>query len=102
MGKDVEESAIVGLIAPASDFAPEATRRLRLGVDGEPRQDAALGDMIWSPAEPIASLSTCYHLMPGDLLFTGTPAGVCPIGPGAGLHGKIDGLDPIHVTLGGE
>lgn len=102
MGKDVEESAVVGLIAPASDFTPDATRRLRLSVDGERRQDAALGEMIWSPAELIAALSTYCHLMPGDLLFTGTPAGVGPVGPGARLHGEIDGLDPIDVTLGGE
>lgn len=100
LGKDVENSAIVGEIAPAADFAPADDARIWLSVDGELRQDAVLSDMLCSPAQLVAELSKFYRLAPGDLVFTGTPAGVGPIDPGARIHGEIAGLTPVEVTIG--
>ena len=56
--------------------------------------------MVWSVPELIADLSRFYHLAPGDLVFTGTPAGVGAVGAGDRIRGEIDGLAPVHLTLG--
>jgi fumarylpyruvate hydrolase len=55
--------------------------------------------MVWSVPEIIADLSRFYTLLPGDLIMTGTPAGVGPVHPGSRLTGCIDGLMPVEVTL---
>jgi fumarylpyruvate hydrolase len=55
--------------------------------------------MVWSVPELIAHLSRFYHLRPGDLIYTGTPAGVGPIAPGSELTGYIDGLQPVTVSF---
>jgi fumarylpyruvate hydrolase len=55
--------------------------------------------MIWSVPELIAELSKLYHLAPGDLIYTGTPAGVGPIAPGDALVGSIDGLAELTLTI---
>ncbi len=55
--------------------------------------------MIWSVAETIASLSTYVALMPGDLIFTGTPSGVGPIRAGEAVRGTIDGLEPVAIVF---
>jgi fumarylpyruvate hydrolase len=97
LGKDVENSAV---IAPISrDFAP-AGQRIWLSVNGAMKQDASLGELIWSVPEIIAHLSGFYHLAPGDLIYTGTPAGVGPVVPGDRIEGGIDGLDPLALTIG--
>ena len=62
-------------------------------------QEAHLSDMVWSVSEIIADLSTLYTLMPGDLIMTGTPAGVGPVTPGDRLQGTIEGLDPVETTI---
>ena len=56
--------------------------------------------MVWSLPEIIAHLSTLYHLAPGDLIYTGTPAGVGPVGPGDRLLGEVAGLDPVELAIG--
>jgi fumarylpyruvate hydrolase len=56
--------------------------------------------MVWSVPELIAHLSGFYHLEPGDLIMTGTPAGVGPVAPGDVLEGGIDGLLPLRLTIG--
>jgi fumarylpyruvate hydrolase len=63
------------------------------------RQRGDLKDMIWSVAEIIATLSTYVELAPGDLIFTGTPAGVGPIKRGESLRGMIAGIEPIEITF---
>lgn len=100
LGKDVESSAVVAEITPAGDFGVPDNQRIWLDVDGELRQDARLSDMLWSPMALVAELSKFYHLAPGDLIFTGTPAGVAPLAPGARIHGRIEGLAPVEVTIG--
>ncbi|MFC0218076.1 fumarylpyruvate hydrolase [Pseudochelatococcus lubricantis] len=100
LGKDVEASAVVAEITPAADFGVPDGQRIWLSVDDELRQDAHLSDMLCSPMALIAELSKFYHLAPGDLIFTGTPAGVAPLAPGARIRGQIEGLTPVEVTIG--
>ncbi len=72
---------------------------ITLNVNGTPRQCGNLSQMIWSVEETIAYLSRFITLLPGDLLFTGTPKGVAPIQRGDRLEGRIEGLDPLIVTI---
>jgi fumarylpyruvate hydrolase len=99
-GKDFENSAVIGPLTRAAAFGPTGNQRIALSQNGVPRQEAPLSDMIWSLAELIADLSTLYHLAPGDLIYTGTPAGVGPIASGDVLEGTIDGLAPIKLAIG--
>jgi fumarylpyruvate hydrolase len=85
---------------PAAAFGEVDNQPIWLKQNGELRQDAVVSDMIFSVAELIAFLSRHYHLQPGDLLFTGTPAGVGPIAPGDRLEGGIDGLAWVELTIG--
>lgn len=99
-GKDFENAAVLGAITLAEEFGPVADQRIWLRQNDEVRQEAVLSDMIFPVAELIAFLSRHYHLQPGDLLFTGTPAGVGPIAPGDRLEGGIDGLAGVELTIG--
>lgn len=98
MSKGFDNSAVVGALRPASAGLP--TGRIRCRVDGKLRQDADLSEMIWSVPDIIAYLSGLVALAPGDLIFTGTPAGVGPIARGQACTVDIDGLEPaiVHVT----
>lgn len=100
LGKDVEGSAILAAATPAADFGAPGDRRIWLRVNGALRQDARLDEMVWSVPEILAHLSGYYHLGPGDVILTGTPAGVGPVVPGDTIEGGIDGLDPIALTIG--
>lgn len=97
-GKDFENAAIVAPITPVDRFTP-GEQHIVLSKNGAARQDAPLSDMIWSLPELIADLSHLYHLAPGDLIFTGTPAGVGPIAAGDKLEGRIDGLEPLLLEI---
>jgi len=99
LGKDFENSALVGAITPAADFGPVRDQAITLDLDGRRVQESKLSDMVWSVREIIAHLSRYYRLAPGDLIFTGTPAGVGPVVPGSALSGAIDGLEPITLTI---
>jgi fumarylpyruvate hydrolase len=70
-----------------------------LTVDGAVRQEADLADLIWSVPEIVSILSESWTLQPGDLIFTGTPAGVGAVVPGAVMHAEIDGLPALDVTV---
>ncbi len=74
---------------------------IHMSVNAEVRQDATLHELIWKIDEIICHLSGFYHLRPGDVILTGTPAGVGPVGAGDEIEGGIDGLEPIHLTLTG-
>lgn len=97
-GKDFENGAIIAAITPAAEFAPEG-QRIALAQNGAVKQDGVLSDMIWSIPELIADLSRMYHLQPGDLIYTGTPAGVGPVARGDVLEGSVEGLEPLHLTI---
>jgi fumarylpyruvate hydrolase len=96
MAKAFDHSAPVGAMTRG---LPPATGSITLTIDGNLRQRGDLKDMIWSVAEIIAALSTYVQLAPGDLIFTGTPAGVGPIRRGETVRGMIVGTEPIEVTF---
>ena len=99
MAKGFDSSAPIGDIAPASKIGHPANGRITLAVNGTTRQDGDLGDMIWSVPEAIAYLSTLVTLMPGDLIFTGTPAGVSAVVRGDRLEGEIQGVGTVGTTI---
>ena len=96
MAKGFDRSAPIGAITPG---APAASGGIALTVDGETCQSGDLSMMIWSVPEIIATLSTFVELAPGDLIFTGTPAGVGPIRRGQIVHATIDGFETLEVTF---
>ncbi len=97
MAKGFDNSAVVGPLTRAE--GREWAGRIRCLVGDEVRQDGQLADMIWPVAGVIAYLSRLVMLQPGDLIFTGTPAGVGPIVRGETCVVEIDGLEPAAVTL---
>lgn len=100
LGKDVEHSAVISQITPAASIGAIGPQRISLSVNGVMRQDAHLHDLIWSVEELVSHLSGYYHLRPGDLIYTGTPAGVGPVVPGDTIVGEIDGLAPVTLAIG--
>ena len=98
-GKDVEESAVITPIRPIADVPSVATARIHMSQNGEIKQDSDLNLMVWSVPEIIADLSSLYHLQAGDLIFTGTPAGVGPVQPGDVLTGGVDGIADFTVSI---
>mgnify|MGYP001372968909 CR=1 FL=1 len=98
-GKDFENAAVLGPLTRAADFGLPGPQAITLTLNGEPVQRSHLSEMVWSVPEIIAHLSTLYHLAPGDLIYTGTPAGVGPVTPGDRLHGEIDGLAAVDLTI---
>jgi fumarylpyruvate hydrolase len=100
VGKSFDHSAPCGRIHPASAVGHKMAGRIRLGVNGVVRQSGDLAQMIWNVPEIIAQLSKSYHLLPGDLIMTGTPAGVGPVAPGDHLDAQVDGLAPLRITIG--
>jgi fumarylpyruvate hydrolase len=98
-GKAFEQSAIITPITRAAAFGAIGKQRISLSQNGAVKQDATLADLVWSVPEVISHLSRYYHLQPGDLIYTGTPAGVGPVKPGDRLEGHIDGLSPLALTI---
>ncbi len=98
-GKDFENAAVLAPLSPAEALGTPGSQRISLTQNGAMRQDADLSHMIWSVPELIADLSRLYHLAPGDLIYTGTPAGVGPIAPGDRLIGSIDGLTDLTLAI---
>jgi fumarylpyruvate hydrolase len=98
IAKGFDHSAPVAAIRPAS--RGHVTRgRIWLSVNGERRQESDLSQMLYDVPHLIAELSTLYRLMPGDLIFTGTPSGVGPVKPGDRLEGGVDGLEVLTNTI---
>jgi fumarylpyruvate hydrolase len=95
MAKGFDKSAIVGSIRPG----PITDATIRCSVNGSQRQSARLSDMIWPVPAIIAALSRLVSLSAGDLIFTGTPAGVGPLSPGDSCTVEIEGLAPATVTI---
>lgn len=95
MAKGFDRSAILSPIRPAADIGHPSAARIWLSVNGATRQDGDIADMIWPVADIIAELSTYVELRPGDLIYTGTPAGVARIAPGDLVEGGIDGIGTI-------
>jgi fumarylpyruvate hydrolase len=96
MSKGFDHSAPVG---PLMRGLPPRRGAITLTVDGQLRQAGDLAEMIWSVADIIAILSTYVTVAAGDLIFTGTPAGVGPIQRGEKLRGAVDGMEAVEVTF---
>jgi fumarylpyruvate hydrolase len=99
LGKDVEQSAIISEIAPASRIGHPSQGGIRLSVNGNSRQHSDIDQMIWSVPEIIADLSRFYHLNAGDLIYTGTPHGVGAVSPGDHLEGEVEGVASINMIV---
>lgn len=97
--KSFEHAAPISALHTAAEIGHPREGRIWLSVNDEIRQDADLAEMIWSVSEAIADLSTLYTLAPGDLLFTGTPAGVGAVSHGDVLRGGVAGVDEIEITI---
>lgn len=99
VAKGFDHSAPITAIRTVADAGHLSSGRIWLEVNGHKRQDANLAEMIWSVPEIIAELATLYELQPGDLIFTGTPAGVGPVQRGDSIVAGIDGLDTLRTTI---
>ncbi|NHK29359.1 fumarylacetoacetate hydrolase family protein [Parvularcula flava] len=97
--KAFDNSAVIGSVTPVAACGNLNEAAIRLSVNGEARQDGSLSQMIWSVAEIIDKLSGYFDLKPGDLIYTGTPAGVGPIGVGDEVSISIDGLEPVTLRM---
>ena len=100
IGKAFDQSAPVGPLHPKAATGELLRGAISLDVNGQRRQSGDLGDLIWNVAETIATLSRAWDLAPGDLIYTGTPAGVGAVVPGDNLVGEIAGLGRLQMTIG--
>lgn len=99
MAKGFDRSAPCGALHPVSQVGDLSRGYIRLRVNGDIRQDADLSDMIWSVPEIIAHLSGFVTLAAGDLIYTGTPAGVGSLVSGDVIEVDIEGLDPLRISI---
>jgi fumarylpyruvate hydrolase len=99
MSKGFDHSAPIGDIVPAAALPDPTHGRIELKVNGAVRQTSDLSQMIWSVAETVAYLSGLVVLAPGDLIFTGTPAGVGAVVRGDLLEGTVEGVGTVRVRI---
>lgn len=99
MGKGFDQSAVSGAISPVGAIGHPSAGRIWLKVNGDVRQDGDLSAMMWKVADIIANLSTMVRLEAGDLIYTGTPAGVGPVVPGDLLEAGVEGVGTLHARL---
>lgn len=98
-GKSFDHSAPCGPIHPVAQVGHIRAGALSLAVNGSVRQTSVLEKMIWNVHEIVSELSRQYRLLPGDLIFTGTPEGVGAVQRGDKLTGTIAGLAPLQVEI---
>lgn len=99
VGKAFDASALIGPIYPKEKTGLLTEGAITLSVNDQIRQQGNLSQLIWNVAESIADLSRYFTLLPGDVLMTGTPAGVGAVQKGDQLCAKIQGLGQIKVTI---
>ena len=98
--KGFDNSAVCAPLVAVSASGHPAKGRIWLAVNGEVRQDGDLAEMIWPVANCIAFCSKAMKLERGDLIYTGTPAGVGALKPGDKVTGGVDGVGPIEFSIG--
>ncbi|MEM6711831.1 MAG: fumarylacetoacetate hydrolase family protein [Pseudomonadota bacterium] len=98
--KAFDNSAPIAPLVPLTHVASLAKGRIWLAVNGQVRQDADIADLIWPVDELIAILSRSMALAPGDIIMTGTPAGVGQIVSGDRVSGGVQGIADIEITIG--
>jgi fumarylpyruvate hydrolase len=99
IGKAFEYSAPCGEIIPASNIGHPSSGRLWIEVNGEIRQDSDIDQLIWNVPETISYLSGLFTLKEGDLIYTGTPAGVGAINRGDQMNGHVEGIGVISIAV---
>jgi len=95
--KAFDQSAPMSAIRPWTGAPPQG--RIRLSVNGETRQEGSVSDMIWSLPEIVAEASKLWRLMPGDLIFTGTPEGVGPLLRGDQVEGEVESVGRLSFKV---
>jgi fumarylpyruvate hydrolase len=98
--KGFDASAPCSPIVPVGTTGHPSTGNVSLSVNGEVRQQGDLNELIWPVADVIAYISQSVALAPGDLIFTGTPAGVGPLQPGDRVNATVAGVATIEFTMG--
>jgi fumarylpyruvate hydrolase len=99
MSKGFDQSAPCSAISPVSEVGHPSKGAIWLKVNDETRQKGDLSDLIWNIAETISALSALVALAPGDLIYSGTPEGVGPVSKGETMHGHVDGLSDLMITI---
>lgn len=97
--KSFDAASPVGAIRRANEIGHPNSGAIWIRVNDELRQHGDIGDLIWTPAEIIARLSSLSRLEPGDIIFTGTPKGPAPVVRGDRLEGHVDGVGALSVTI---
>ena len=100
IGKSFDHSAPCGALMAVSEVGHPAKGRIWLSVNGAEKQTGDLSDMIWNVPEIIAKLSLEVSLGAGDIIMTGTPAGVSALAPGDKIACGIDGIGTLGITIG--
>ncbi|MDB5520935.1 MAG: Fumarylacetoacetate hydrolase [Tardiphaga sp.] len=100
IGKSFDHSAPCGALAPAATIGHPTKGKIWLSVNGTQKQTGDLSEMIWNVPEIIAKLSMQVELASGDIIMTGTPAGVAALSPGDRIECGIDGIGTLKVTIG--
>lgn len=100
LGKGFDRSAVIGAARPVSELGHPSEGSIQLRVNGEIRQDGNLNEMIWKLPEMISILSQSLELKPGDLIMTGTPAGIGPLKPGDVCEISIEAVGSLTTTIG--
>jgi fumarylpyruvate hydrolase len=99
IGKAFDQSAPISPIVPKARTGELTKGAITLTVNGQPRQKGDLSELIWNVNETIEQLSRAWMLQPGDLIYTGTPAGVAAVVRGDVMEGRIDGLGTLCVAV---
>ncbi len=99
VGKSFDHSAPMSPVHTSAAIGHPKAGTVHLEINGETRQSGDLNQLIWKTEEVIAFLSGLFTLVPGDLIMTGTPAGVGPVSRGDVITGGVDGIDTIRVEV---
>lgn len=96
VAKGFDHSAPISALVPASEVTPTASTRITLEINGELRQQATLGDMVLDVPEILSALSKLFELKAGDIIYTGTPAGVSALSRGDTFRATLDGVATLE------
>ncbi len=99
VGKAFDHAAPCTAIVPVEKIGHPDKGSIWIKVNGEIRQKGDLSEQIWNVPEALSYLSSLFEMFPGDLIYTGTPAGVGPVKPGDVMEGGIDGIGEIKITV---
>jgi fumarylpyruvate hydrolase len=100
IGKSFDGAAPCGALVPAAKIGHPSQGKIWLSVNGTLRQTGDLNEMIWKVPEIIAKLSLQVSLGAGDIIMTGTPAGVAALSPGDSIECGVDGVGTLKVSIG--